>query len=218
MARVMLDAGLNNLDSKIVIMYGFIADSMSLALRGLKLKDKKAAEQVLIDGDKVDNLQQEIDAEAIDLIRTQSPVAGDLRKLIALLNISRELERVGDYTESLSRITFMDNGIINYVKIPQFEQIIKAARWMLKSALNMYLQNVPNEQKFNELLNKDDEVDKLYRDALILIADFMRQDVKNIDEGVSLLTVAHSFERIADRAVNIAEEAHYSSIGYYPED
>ena len=77
------------------------------SVEALKNRDIPAAKQIIADDQKINAKRFEIEEKCTQLIATQQPMAGDLRIIIAILNITTEIERIADYAEGIAKIVLM---------------------------------------------------------------------------------------------------------------
>jgi phosphate transport system protein len=130
-------------------------------------------------------------------------MARDLRTIIALLHITVELERMGDYAEGIAKISLMmgeDPPLKPLIDIPRMAE---KATQMLRDSMDALVSR--DVVKANQVLQDDDEVDALYDQVYRELLLFMIQDPHTIQKATYLLWTAHDLERIADRATNIGE-------------
>ena len=173
------------------------------AVDALKRRDLAESQQVVREDDYIDQKRYEIEERCIDLIATQQPMARDLRTIIALLHITVELERMGDYAEGISKISLMmgeDPPLKPLIDIPRMAE---RATQMLRDSMDALVSR--DVIKANQVLQDDDEVDALYDQVYRELLLFMIQDPHTIQKATYLLWTAHDLERIADRATNIGE-------------
>ena len=138
-------------------------------------------------------------------------MARDLRNIIALLHITVELERMGDYAEGISKISLLmgDNPPLKpLIDIPHMAD---KATQMLRNSIDALVNR--DVIMANQVLQDDDEVDALYDQVYRELLLFMVQDPHTIERATFLLWTAHDLERIADRATNIAERVIYLVTG-----
>jgi phosphate transport system protein len=166
---------------------------------------------VVREDDFIDQKRFEIEERCIDIIATQQPIARDLRTIIALLHITQELERMGDYAEGIAKISIMmgDTPLLKpLIDIPRMAD--KSTQMLRKSLEALSDRDVVKAQ---QVCNDDDEVDALYDQVYRELLLYMIQDPQTIQRATWLLWAAHDLERIADRATNIAERVIYSVTG-----
>ena len=165
--RAGLDRELRMLEDEVVGMGGMVEKSIARALDSLQRRDLQAAEQVVAEDDYIDSKRFEIEERCIDLIATQQPMATDLRILIAMLHITVELERMGDYAEGIARITLLmgdepaltgdESALKPLVDIPRMAERATA---MLRRSLEALVNR--DTVSAIQVCNEDDQVDTLY--------------------------------------------------------
>ena len=107
MLRLDLDRQLGQLQQEVVTLAEIVEKATLRAVDALKRRDLEVSHQVIAGDDYIDQKRYEIEDRCIDLIATQQPMARDLRAIIALLHITVELERIGDYAEGIGKISVM---------------------------------------------------------------------------------------------------------------
>ena len=139
------------------------------------------------------------------------PIAIDLRTLMAVLHISVELERMGDYAEGIAKISLsmgQEPPLKPLIDLPRMAQM---AATMLHGSLESLLKR--DVELASKICADDDEVDDLYDQVYRELLTYMIQDPDTIQRATYLLWVAHDLERIADRATNIAERVIFMVTG-----
>ena len=145
------------------------------------------------------------------LIATQQPMAHDLRLLASILEISSELERMGDYAKGIATINIRmgDEPLLKpLIDIPRMAQ--KGAD-MLHRALTAFVNE--DVEAARAIPVEDDEVDALYNQIYHELMMFVIQDPKTIERANCLLWTAHNLERLADRVTNICERTVFVATG-----
>ena len=211
MLRLDLDRQLGQLQQEVVSLAEIVDKATMRAVDALKRRDLVESQQVVQEDDYIDQKRYEIEERCIDLIATQQPMARDLRAIIALLHITVELERMGDYAEGISKISLLmgeDPPLKPLIDIPRMAD---KATLMLRNSIDSLVSR--DVVKANQVLQDDDEVDDLYDQVYRELLVFMLQDPQTIQRATYLLWAAHDLERIADRATNIAERVIYLVTG-----
>jgi phosphate transport system protein len=130
-------------------------------------------------------------------------MASDLRIIIAILNITTEIERIGDYAMGISRIVIMigdEPPLKPLIDIPRMaEQTVDMLRRSLDALINR------DAEAAKKIANEDDLIDHLYDQVFRELLIFMAEDPKTITRATRLIWVAHNLERAADRVTNICE-------------
>lgn len=211
MLRVDLNRQLEHLQTEVVLLADMVNKAIIRAVAALKDRDLAESRQLIAEDDHIDRKRYEIEDLCVDLIATQQPMAGDLRAIIALLHITVELERMGDYAEGIAKISLRmgnDPPLKPLIDIPR---MAAKSSEMLQDSLTALTER--DESRANKVLDDDDEVDALYDQVYRELLLYMLQDPKSIERATYLLWAAHDLERIADRATNIAERVIYLVTG-----
>lgn len=181
------------------------------AMTALLKKDITGAKAVMAYDNIVDKKEIEIEDSCLNLIVTQQPMGSDLRRIVTILKIITDLERIADHSVNISRITVDNDGdefIKPLVDIPEMFGLCKS---MIRDSLNSFLNE--DDVLARNVIERDDEVDRLYKgiytDLLGLVE--MKHDVK--DKAMQLLLVGRYLERIADHTTNICERVIYMKTG-----
>lgn len=213
--RQEFDRELGRLEAELILMSGLVEKAIFDALQALKNRDIDRSQKVINEDDHIDKTELEIERYCIELIRRESPMAGDLRRIVASLQIAGELERIGDYAEGIAKIS------INMGSQPPLKELIDIPRMgdkavsMLKRSLESFISRDEDVVRtiVVELESEDDEVDDLYTKVQGDLMELVKNDPDNAERATYLMWVAHNVERVADRAMNIAERSLFQATG-----
>jgi phosphate transport system protein len=201
--RETFDREINNILDELLVQGSMVEKAISGSIHALKQRDVETARK-LYDGDRQINKKQfEIEETVITLIATQQPMARDLRLLAAILEVTTELERMGDYAKGIARITVklgQEPFIKPLIDIPRMAEICVD---ILHRALTALVER--DAEAARAIPKEDDLVDQLYNQIYRELMTFMLADPSTIDQANHLLWVAHNLERVADRVTNICE-------------
>lgn len=205
------DAELETFRSHLLQMGERAIDQTRLAMRALTDGDIPLADKVIAADDELDKLEVQIDDEAIRYMTLRGPVASELRVIVVGMKASHDLERVGDEATGIarrSRKLAIEPRLDLYVDLPRMANI---ALEMLRDALDCFVQE--DESKALSVIRRDSEVDNLNRTVYRRLTSFMIERPDTISRALELMFISKSLERIADHAVNIAEEMVFLSKG-----
>ena len=177
------------------------------AITSLVESDAELAKRVIAGDAEVDDLEVEMDEEAICYMNMRSPIASDLRLLIVGMKASHDLERVADEAVGIAkRVKRLAKEIPlkPYIDIPRMASI---ALEMLRDALDCFLDG--DAEKAATVISRDKEVDAINKQLYRELTGHMVEDQETISRGIELMFISRSIERIADHATNIAEEMIY---------
>lgn len=195
---------LNELQRALLHLSEAVQQMIDLALRGLLRAERAAAERVLRMDDEIDERRRDVETRVLRLIAGQQPMASDLRFLLAALHIADELERIGDYAEGIARLALRHQPLVQSeaVRLPE---LIAQVQAMLRTAVTAFVERDPLVAA--RLDRDDDQVDRLTQALRAELIACIQATPDRAPALVPLLFVTHNLERIADRAVNIAERA-----------
>ena len=202
---------LESLRRQLIGMGAEVENQIRLAVEALVEADAAKARKV-IDRDKViDQMEIKNDEDAIDLLATQQPVAGDLRLLVSALKINADLERIGDHAvniaegaERLSRF----RPFKPWIDIPHMAEI---ARGMLKESLDAFIRK--DSALALEVCKRDDILDEKNKSIIRELLTYMAENPALISASIEIMSVSKNLERVGDLATNIGEEAIYIAEG-----
>ena len=203
MLRIDLDRQLGQLQQEVISLAEIVDKATMRSVEALKQRDLTESQQLVEEDDYIDQKRYEIEDRCVDLIATQQPIAGDLRAIIALLHITVELERIGDYAEGIAKISLLMGDEPPLKPLIDIPRMAEKATTMLRNSMDSLVSR--DTIKANQVLKDDDEVDLLYDQVYRELLVFMLQNPQTIQRATYLLWAAHDLERIADRATNIAE-------------
>ena len=203
MLRIDLARQLGQLQQEVISLAEIVDKATMRSVEALKQRDLTESQQLVQEDDYIDQKRYELEDRCVDLIATQQPIAGDLRAIIALLHITVELERIGDYAEGIAKISLLMGNEPPLKPLIDIPRMAEKATTMLRNSMDSLVSR--DTIKANQVLKDDDEVDLLYDQVYRELLVFMLQNPQTIQRATYLLWAAHDLERIADRATNIAE-------------
>jgi phosphate transport system protein len=201
--RETLDRAIDELLTEVLDQGDMVKNALRDAVNALNNQNVADA-KVIYDGDRQINKKHfEIEDEVITLIATQQPMARDLRLLAAILEVTTELERMGDYAKGIARVTVRigDKELLKPVEsIPPMADVCVD---MLDRALHAFVER--DAVAARSIPDEDDQVDIYYNQIYRALMDHMITDPSTVDQANHLLWVAHNLERVADRVTNVCE-------------
>lgn len=211
MPREAFERELQRLQGELLTLGGMVEEAITASVESLRRQDLEAARRV-IDRDREINEQRfAIERDTLILIATQQPMAGDLRVLAAILEITTELERMGDYAKGIAKICLMIGKEPLLKPLIDIPRMAEKARDMLHRALDAFTRR--DVEQARAIPEEDDEVDALYEQIYRELITFIMADPHNIEQANYLLWAAHNLERTADRVTNICERVIFTVTG-----
>lgn len=214
MLRADFDRNLKLLQDDLIALGNLVGQAITQSMVALINRDLDASQRVVAADDLIDQKRFELEDQCIDLIATQQPIAIDLRTLMAVLHISVELERVGDYAEGIAKVTLMMGDEPASESLFDLPLLAEKASDMLGRSLDALL--FRDAGAAEQVCEDDDQVDTLYQKVFRELLTEMTRNPQSIKRATYLLWVAHDLERIADRATNIAERVIFLVTGKLP--
>ncbi len=200
--RTAYHQALDNARLDVVRLGALTLDAIRSATHALERRDGALAARVIAGDDEIDDTRRRVEAACIELIWKQQPVASELRAIAGALQIVTDLERIGDYAVDISK------NAIKLIDVPvrpasvEIGQIAAVSQTMLADAMRAYREG--DAVVADSVIERDDEVDMLYRSGIEALQTEMAADSGIVPAGTILLFVLATIERVGDRAQNIA--------------
>lgn len=196
------------LKSEISEMWTLVYQQIFNAGEALLTHDQKLANSVIFRERKVNAFELKIDSDCEDIIALYSPVAIDLRFTLAMFKINTNLERLGDFAESIARSvmafpqeTVIDDQILKSSRLEEMHRQVLSMLSLAKEALEK-----ENSELAQQVIAKDAIVDEINRAALEVIAGYLEKHPENAYGCLVLIGIIRKLERFGDHCTNIAEE------------
>jgi phosphate transport system protein len=209
--RAGFDRALRELEDEVLVLGSMVDKAIERSMEALKRLDVPAAREIVQNDLIINEKRFQIEEQAILLIATQQPMAGDLRRIVAVLNIVTELERIGDYAAGTARIVLRHAGQPLLKPLIDLPRMADKARDMLRRSLEAFVERDAAAAK--RIAAEDDEVDALYNQVYRELLTYVLSDPRTMDRATWLLWVSHNLERSADRVTNICERVVYEVSG-----
>ncbi|MEY3215484.1 MAG: hypothetical protein RLZZ82_718 [Actinomycetota bacterium] len=204
---------LDGVSQSLVDLTDMVAVSISKATESILNCDLKLAEEVIASDDTIDEFQHALDARIIDIIARQQPVASDLRALVTALRMSADLERMGDMSHHVAKITRLrhPDAAIPTELIASFKQMGEAAEKIARKTGSVIASR--DTEVALQVEKDDDEMDKLHR---LLIGTLVDPNWKHgVESAIDLTLLGRYYERFADHAVSVSRRVYYLVTGKF---
>ncbi|MDH4070751.1 MAG: phosphate signaling complex protein PhoU [Ignavibacteria bacterium] len=198
------DRDLDSLKENLARMGSLVDDQLDASCRSLFSGNIDLA-TVVIDGDAaINEMDNRIEKQCQSLLALNQPVAVDLRLLMAILKINRDLERMGDIAVNIAERTAALAPHREFVRSTRLEEMASIALIMVREALDAFINTYP--PLATRVLESDDIVDTLNRNVFYRMVRAMQNDHRLIEACSHILILSRHLERLADHATNIAED------------
>jgi phosphate transport system protein len=185
--------------------------ALNRAMDALQREEFFLAQEVVDDDRRINQLYQDLRIESIHLIATQQPVAGDLRRIIAVVEMAGEFERIADYAKGIATLTLGEEARPPLVATHALIELAEHVQQMFERTL-IALSDMDDEAAL-ALTELEEQVDACYRRFKADMAKQILHDPVVAIYMADLLFVAHNLERTGDRLMNIAERIAYAIEG-----
>lgn len=202
---------LDGINETVVQMGSRVVESIEQAFEAFANKDFHLAEEVLKGDLEINQLEEEIEDMCVKLTATQSPVASDLRKMITVLKVVTDLERIGDYSCNIAEVVLEMGSGGHPPFIPKLSEMEAAVKGMLNDGMKAYFQKDIEMAKATAL--RDEEVDQLYDEIYRELLLSIKEDQADQDRIIGHILIGRYLERIADHATNICERLIFMQTG-----
>jgi phosphate transport system protein len=202
-----IDDALDRLEAQLQEEGQRVVSALQGAVRALDGQDVELADEVIAFDDEIDRLFLEIQSGIQSLLALQTPVARDLRLLLAMLHINLLLERSADGCVTVAKLTKLvadadPDRALNEVLVEMGDR----AEEMLRRALDAFANR--DLAAAESLVELDDMIDRANRRFVERLVDLMAQPELR-EWGLRMVVAARTLERIGDRAVDIGEQVAY---------
>ena len=211
MPRETLDRLVRRIQDEIVQLSGLVVAAVQHAMEALKQRDTRAARRIFDADTQINDKRFAIENAIIIAMATQQPMAHDLRRLTACLEVTTELERMGDYAKGIAKVVMRLGDTWVAIPLAELEQMSGLAVDMLQRAVQAFI--AEDAAAASRIPLEDGRVDELYNRVHSLIIAGMIADPDKIGLSNLLLWVDHNLERLADRVTNICERTVFAATG-----
>ena len=204
---------LDGVSQSLVDLTEMVAVSIAKATESILSSDLQLAEEVIASDDAIDNFQHDLDARIIDIIARQQPVASDLRALVTALRMSADLERMGDMSHHVAKITRLrhPDAAIPAELTASFKQMGEAAEKIARKTGSVIASR--DTEVALEVERDDDEMDKLHRQLIRTLVDPSWKH--GVESAIDLTLLGRYYERFADHAVSVSRRVYYLVTGKF---
>jgi len=203
------DEALASLRNNVLMMAGLTERAFDRAMKGLLERDDDLCANAIADDEEIDQLEKQIDKDGIELLLRFQPVASDLRRVVAAMKLSPNIERVADQATNVARRARKLNSHPALSETELIEPLYALAMSMFKDSIDSYTrEDVPFAIA---IIPRDEELDEMNATIQKQLIDRMGQDPDQLRGYLNLIFIARCMERVGDHATNIAEDAVYAA-------
>lgn len=202
-----IDVDLKKIDEKILGMWDQTITQWNDLQEVLTTENAPLVEKMGIGEDAVDRAEEDIELAVARFIALRQPAAIDLRRIIAVLRISIELERIADYAAGAARRALRVNHAGFLLKVEALPRMGWAVKRMLEDVKSAYVSRDPHMAMATAA--RDHEVNALQEAVFHSLGETPSQGETGMTAVREVLYIAKSLERAGDHIENIAEHLHF---------
>jgi phosphate transport system protein len=185
------------------------------AMNALWEQDAELSDEVIAFDDQIDAIYFNIQGGIQSLLAQQTPVARDLRLVLALLHSNLHLERMGDYCVTIAKLVKLASEFEpEPALVEAFSDMGARAEGMIRVALDAFAQR--DVEAAESLVDLDELIDRSNR-RLVGQVLALGSEPERLEWGLRMITVSRCLERIGDHAVDIGEQVAYLVTGEFRE-
>jgi phosphate transport system protein len=214
--RVSFTEELSQLEASLQEEGDLVLRALRSALNALARGDEELADEVITFDDEVDRRYVEIDEGVQSLLARQTPVAADLRLVLAILRVNLHLERMADYCVTVAKLTKLmgDLNVSDDAIARSIEDMGQRCEEMIRVAMDAFASR--DAEKAQTLVDLDELIDRANRNAIEDVLS-LGDSAAEREYGLRMLVVSRCVERIGDHAVDIGEQVAYLVTGEFRE-
>jgi len=213
--RITLQEDLDQLEAALQEEGELVLRSLRGAINALRESDVELSDEVIAFDDEIDERYLAIEEGIQSLLARQTPVAVDLRLVLAILHDNLHLERMADYCVTIAKLTkLVSHAEHDQTIIEGFEEMGARAEEMIKTALDSFQDR--NVERAEQLVELDELIDRANRRVVQHVLK-LGNDPDRHEWGLRMIVVSRCLERIGDHAVDIGERTAYLVTGEFRE-
>lgn len=199
---------LQELKRELMNSAGLVEDMIGKSLQGLLTKNSDLLYEIIEhDEPKANTYDKSIDEMCTALIAQFEPVASDLRTVLMILKMNKDLERMADHAVNIA-----ESGLFLIVRpliksLKDIKLMADLTSFNLKNSINAFIN--ADAQLARSICERDDQIDELGDKILQDLTGLMHTEHDGIKRALHHMRIAYNLERIADLSTNICEEVIY---------
>src|ERR1700747_879883 len=191
--------------NNVLMRAGLAERTLDRAIKGLLQRDDNLCVTAIADDEEIDQLEKQIDKDGVDVLLRFQPVASDMRRVVAAMKLSPNIERIADQATNIARRARKLN---KHAPLPEAEMIVPIqahAMAMFKDAIDAFARE--DVDLGRAVVARDRDLDLMNKRASRRLTDRMADDPKQLRGYLNLIFTSRCLERVGDPPPNIAESA-----------
>jgi phosphate transport system protein len=204
---------MDRIRGKITEMARLAEKALHDSLQALADNNHQQAYGIILRDQYIDELEKEIDRLCLEFIVRQQPVGAHLRFTYSVIKINTDLERIGDYAESIARqVLRFDTALPDFLK-ERVARLADLSLPMLHNAVQAFIQE--DVELARKTIEVEDTVDAIRASVIAELVGLHQSQTIPYEVLDPLATIVRRLERVSDQARDICMEAHYVTTGEY---
>ncbi len=203
---------MEKLKNMILSLGGFVEQALQQAIAAIETRNVELAQRVIDADEQIDQMEVDVEEECLHTIALYHPVASDMRFVAGVIKINGDLERIGDLAAHLAeQALFLAEEPEASTAPFDFEASSRMVWSMVKMSLDALVAR--NVELAQQVRLADEEVDASHRRVYRYVEEEIRRNPQEVRRLIDLMNISRQLERIADHAVNIAEDVIFMVTG-----
>ena len=199
---------LSKMGSEIVI-------SIDMTLKAVVGNDTALSKEVIARDNIIDEYERGIENKCLQLILMEQPVASDLRKVMSILKIITDFERIADYCADICVHIVELEGEIYKRELSIIPKMVEKVKIMVEKTIEAFIEK--DQEKAKLVCESDDIVDDLFDEVVLSLQNLISSDITAVKQATYFLLIAKYLERMADHSTNVCEWIVYIVTGVHEE-
>jgi phosphate transport system protein len=213
--RVEFRQRLDQLEAAVHEQGGLCLRALRGAMSALEAQDSELCDEVIAFDDEIDIRYHRIEKLVEETLALETPVAGDLRLVLAVLHDSIHLERIGDQAVTIAKLTKLTADLeTRHDLVEGLKEMGERCEEMVRVALDSFAER--DVERARALVELDELVDRTNRRVTGKVLE-MAASPGLQEWGMRMIIVARCLERIGDNAVDIGEQTAFLVTGEFHE-
>lgn len=201
-----LQEKLNELRNDLVEMASLVARQLDKSVHALLESDEDLANEVIVNEKRVNAFELKIDSDCEQIFTLLAPFAQDMRFVFSTVKINADLERIGDYAESIAKLVLLgkkefDTALMQTIRL---QEMFEVAMSMLQDVTTAYAED--DSRLARTLFARDEQLNEINRHVAERVGDYLQQNLNKMHQALLLLSIIRKLERVGDHIKNIAED------------
>ncbi|HEY2721092.1 MAG TPA: phosphate signaling complex protein PhoU [Chitinophagaceae bacterium] len=203
---IQIEIELQQLKKEAINMWSLVHSQLVKSMSALINFDRDLAREVVSLEKRVNGLELKIDRDCENIFALLTPVAVDLRFVLAVLKINSNLERIGDIAEGSAKYiidaehSFKEELLDATQTITMYDEAINILQTTLKAFEN------EDTNLARSVFKKDESLDTINAQAHSATIEYLKKNPQDITQALYNLSIIRKLERAGDQSKNIAEE------------